>query len=95
MNQQQMMKLRKLQKQMQEAQTALENSEFVGTAGGVVSVKVKGTHEVLEVKLDKEALEDDIEMVEDMIVLALNDANKKIDEESEKAMGPFANMGLF
>ena len=95
MNQQQMMKLRKLQKQMQEAQTALENSEFVGTAGGVVSVKVKGTHEVLEVKIDKEALEDDIEMVEDMIVLALNDANKKIDAESEKAMGPFANMGLF
>lgn len=89
MNQQQMMKLRKLQKQMEEAQAKLESTVFTGTAGGVVSVEVKGNHEVVGVKIDPEAAKDDIEMVEDMIVIALNDANKKIEEESSKIMGGF------
>lgn len=94
MNQQQMMKLRKMQKQMMEAQEKLENSEFVGTAGGVVSVTVKGNHEVVKVSIDKEAVEDDLEMVEDMIALALNDANKKIEAESQKLLGGFGGLGL-
>ena len=97
MNQQQIMRLRKIQKQMMEAQEQLENSVFTGTAGGgVVSVEVKGTHQVLSVKIDPEALADDLEMVQDMIVLALNDANKKIDAESQKLLGGFGGgMGLF
>ena len=66
MNQQQMMRIRKMQKQMMEAQEKLEQTEFTGTAGGVVSVTVKGNHEVVRVNIDKEALEDDLEMVEDM-----------------------------
>ena len=94
MNQQQMMRLKKMQKQMMEAQEKLENSEFVGTAGGVVSVTVKGNHEVVKVSIDKEAVEDDLEMVEDMIVLALNDANKKIEAESQKLLGGFGGLGL-
>ena len=94
MNQQQMMKLRKMQKQMMEAQEKLENTEFVGTAGGVVSVTVKGNHEVLAVNIDKEAVLDDLEMVQDMIVVALNDANKKIDAESQKLLGGFGGLGL-
>lgn len=97
MNQQQMMRLRKMQKQMMEAQEKLEQSVFTGTAGGgVVTVEVKGTHEVLSVKIDPEALEDDLEMVQDMIVLAINDANKKVDAESQKLLGGFGGgMGLF
>ena len=63
MNQQQMMRIRKMQKQMMEAQEKLEQTEFTGTAGGVVSVTVKGNHEVVRVNIDKEALEDDLEMV--------------------------------
>ena len=94
MNQQQMMKLRKMQKQMMEAQEKLESSEFVGTAGGVVSVTVKGNHEVVKVSIDKEAIEDDLEMVEDMLCLALNDANKKIEAESQKLLGGFGGLGL-
>ncbi len=95
MNQQQMMKIRKMQKQMMEAQQKLEESEFTGTAGGgVVSVTVKGNHEVVAVNIDKEALEDDLEMVQDMIVLAFNDANKKIEAESQKLLGGFGGMGL-
>ena len=94
MNQQQMMRLKKMQKQMMEAQEKLETSEFVGTAGGVVSVTVKGNHEVVKVSIDKEAIDDDLEMVEDMIALALNDANKKIEAESQKLLGGFGGLGL-
>ncbi|MCR5231797.1 MAG: YbaB/EbfC family nucleoid-associated protein [Acholeplasmatales bacterium] len=94
MNQQQMMRLKKMQKQMMEAQEKLESSEFVGTAGGVVSVTVKGNHEVVKVSIDKEAIEDDLEMVEDMLCLALNDANKKIEAESQKLLGGFGGLGL-
>ena len=90
MNQQQMMKLRKMQKQMMEAQERLQETVFTGTAGGgVVKVEVKGSHEVVSVKIDEEAVKDDLEMVQDMIVLALNDASKKIDEESNKLLGGF------
>lgn len=90
MNQQQMMRLRKLQKQMEEAQAKLEATVFKGTAGGgVVSVEIKGSHEVVSVTIDPEAAKDDIEMVQDMVVIALNDAIKKIEEESSKIMGGF------
>jgi DNA-binding YbaB/EbfC family protein len=97
MNQQQMMKLRKMQKQMMEAQQKLEETIFTGTAGGgIVTVEVKGNHEVVSVNIDQEAAQDDIEMVQDSIVLALNDANKKIEEESQKLLGGFGGgMGLF
>ena len=92
-----MMKLRKMQKQMMEAQEKLENAIYTGTAGGgVVTAKVKGTHDVVEVIIDPEAAKDDIEMVQDMVVLAINDANKKIEAESQKLLGGFGGgMGLF
>ena len=85
MNQQQMIKLRKMQKQMMEAQEKLEQTVFTGTAGGgVVTAEVKGNHQVVAIHIDPEALDDDKEMVEDMIVLAINDAGKKIEAESNK-----------
>lgn len=97
MNQAQMMRLRKMQKEMMEAQERLEQTVFTGTAGGgVVKVEVKGNHEVVSVSIDEEAAKDDIEMVQDMIVLAMNDANKKIEAETQKSLGGFgAGMGLF
>jgi DNA-binding YbaB/EbfC family protein len=97
MNQAQMMRLRKMQKEMMEAQERLEQTVFTGTAGGgVVKVSVKGNHEVVSVEIDEEAAKDDIEMVQDMIVLAMNDANKKIEAETQKSLGGFgAGMGLF
>ena len=62
MNQQQMMRLKKMQKQMMEAQEKLESSVFTGTAGGgVVTVEVKGNHEVLSVTIDPEAAQDETE----------------------------------
>lgn len=94
MNQQQMMKLRKMQKQMMEAQEKLEQTVFTGTAGGgVVTAEVKGNHEVVAIHIDQDAM-DDKEMVEDMIVLAINDAGKKVEEESNKLLGGFGGMGM-
>lgn len=97
MNQQQMMRLKKMQKQMMEAQERLENTVFTGTAGGgVVTVEVKGSHEIVSVTIDAEAAADDLEMVQDMIVLAINDANKKVEAESQKLLGGFGGgFGLF
>lgn len=100
MNQQAMMRLKKMQKQMMEAQQKLESTVFTGTAGGgMVVVEVKGTHEVVSVKINPEALEskDDIEMIEDTLVAALNDAVKKIEAETQKSLGGFGGGfgGLF
>ena len=100
MNQQAMMRLKKMQKQMMDAQKQLEESVFTGTAGGgMVTVQVKGTHEVVSVTIDPEALEskEDIEMIQDSIVAALNDANKKLESESQKLLGGFGGGlgGLF
>ena len=97
MNQAQMMRLQKMQREMMAAQEKLEQTVFTGTAGGgVVKVSVKGNHEVVSVEIDEEAAKDDIEMVQDMIVLAMNDANKKIEAETQKSLGGFgAGMGLF
>lgn len=91
MNQQAMMRLRKMQKQMEEAQAKLAATVYTGNAGGMVKVEVRGDHEVLSVKIDPEALEskDDIEMIEDSIVAALNDANNKLEKEQEEVMGQF------
>ena len=100
MNQQAMMRLKKMQKQMMDAQKQLEETVFTGTAGGgMVTVKVKGTHEVLSIEIDPDALEskDDIEMIQDSIVAALNDANRKLESESQKLLGGFGGGlgGLF
>lgn len=92
-----MMKLRKMQKQMMEAQEKLESTVFKGTAGGgAVEVSVKGNHEVVSVVIDPELASDDIEMVQDMIVIAMNEASKKIEAEGQKVMGGFGGgFGLF
>ena len=98
MNQQAMMRLKKMQKQMMEAQEKLEATVFTGTAGGgAVTVKVKGSHEVVSVEIDEELAKDDLEMVQDMIVIALNEANKKIEAETQKSLGGFGGgfPGLF
>ena len=97
MNQQAMMRLKKMQKQMMEAQEKLEATVFTGTAGGgAITVKVKGSHEVVSVEIDED-LKDDFDMVSDMIMIALNEANKKIESETQKTLGGFGGgfPGLF
>ena len=89
MNQMQMMKqAQKMQRQMEENQKALEEKEFTAAAGGgAVEVTVSGKREVTKVKLAEEVVDpDDIEMLEDLIVAATNEALRKVEEESAAVM---------
>ena len=98
MNIQAMMKqAQKLQKDMMNVKDEIDSTEFTWESS-LVKVTVKGTKEVVKVEIDKSnSLDsDDIEMLEDMILVAINEANKKVDEMTEKKMGKFGNIpGLF
>lgn len=98
MNIQAMMKqAQKLQKDMMKAKEEIDSTEFVGESS-LVKVTIKGTKEVVKVEIDKSnSLDaDDLEMLEDMIMVALNEANKKVDEMTENKMGKFGNIpGMF
>lgn len=98
MNMQTMLKqAQALQKDMMKVKDEIDNTDFVGESS-LVKVTLKGTKEVVKVEIDAEDSldKDDIEVLEDMIVVAINDANKKIDDMTEKKMGKFGNIpGLF
>ena len=83
-----MKQAQKMQKQMEENQKALEEKEFTAAAGGgAVEVTVSGKREVLKVKLSEEVVNpDDIEMLEDLIVAAANEALRKMEAESQAVM---------
>ena len=98
MNIQAMMKqAQKLQNDMMKVKEEIDNTTFTGKSS-FVTVEIKGTKEVQKVKIDAEKIEsDEIEMLEDMILVAINDANKQVDEETEKKMGKYTKgmPGLF
>lgn len=77
-----------MQRQMEEKTKEMEDKEFEATAGGgAVTVKVSGKREILSVKLTEEVVDpDDIEMLEDLIVAATNEALRKMDEENSQMM---------
>ena len=80
-----MKQAQKMQKQMETQQAELEAKEFSAAAGGgVVEVTVTGKREVTKVKIDPEAV--DIEMLEDLIMAATNEALRKCEEESQAQM---------
>ena len=77
-----------MQRQMEEKQKELEEKQYSASAGGgAVTVTVSGKKEVLSVKLSEEVVDpDDIEMLEDLIMAATNEAFRKLDEESQSSM---------
>ena len=81
-----MKQAQKMQRQMEEQAKAMETKEFVATAGGgAIEVTVTGTKKIQKIKLNEEVVDpDDVEMLEDMIMLAMNDAGKKADADKEK-----------
>ena len=83
-----MKQAQKRQRQMEEAQANLESQEFTTTAGGgAVEVTITGKKEITKVKIDEEVVDpDDIEMLEDLIVAATNEALRKVEEESAAVM---------
>ena len=83
-----MKQAQRMQRQMEEAQKQMEEMEMTATAGGgAVEVTVSGKKEVLKVKLSEEVVDpDDIEMLEDLIVAATNEALRKVEEASQQSM---------
>lgn len=83
-----MKQAQKMQKQMEESTKELESKEVTATAGGgAVEVTVSGKKEIVKVKLDKEAVDpDDVEMLEDLIMAATNEALRKMEEISQEHM---------
>ena len=97
MNMQAMLKqAQALQKDMLKVKDEIDKTEFVGVSS-FVTVTVKGTKEIVSVKIDAESLDsDDIEALQDMILVATNNAMEKVDNMTEKKMGKFGNIpGLF
>ncbi len=91
----------KFQKQMEDMQKDLENKAFeASVGGGAVSVTVNGKKQLVDVKIKPEVVDpDDVEMLEDLVLAAVNEALKKADEDTNDAMGKLTggfNMpGLF
>lgn len=98
MNIQAMMKqAQKLQKEMMEEKEKIDKMEFENT-NSFVTVKANGKKEIIEVKINQDNLDkDDIEMLQDIIVVAINNCFKQIDNETEKKMGKYTQgmPGLF
>ncbi|MBQ8228784.1 MAG: YbaB/EbfC family nucleoid-associated protein [Clostridia bacterium] len=96
-----MKKIQQMQEDMQNAQAEVESSEFTATAGGgAVEVTVNGSHEVLSIKMQPDIVDpEDIEMLEDMLIAALNESIKKandaMEQGIEKAKGGLSIPGLF
>ena len=85
-----------MQKEMLKVKDEIDSTEFSGESS-FVKVVMKGNKEVVSVSINAESLDsDDIEALQDMLVVAINNASKKIDEVTEKKMGKFGNIpGMF
>ena len=99
MNMQAMLKqAQKMQQGLLAAQKEIEAMEFEGKSS-FVTVKMDGKKVVKSISIDSEGLEkDEIEMLEDMLVVAINDAMKQVDKITEEKMGPYTKglpAGLF
>ena len=98
MNMQAMLKqAQKLQKDMLATQDEINNKEFIGKSS-IVTVKMNGKRELLDVKIDIEQIEaDDVELLQDMIMVSVNDAINQINKETEAKMGKYTQgmPGLF
>ena len=84
-----MKQAQKMQKQMEETEKQLQETDYEGTAGGgVVKVVINGNKVVKSVSLAEEVVDpDDIEMLEDLIVAATNEALRAMDEDAQNKMG--------
>lgn len=80
-----MKEAQKMQQRMKDAQEELQKLEVIGEAGGrMVTIKMRGNHDVTEVKIKPGILEDDVEMLEGLVAAAVNDAVRKIEKASKE-----------
>ena len=91
-----MRQAQKMQEEMQKAQEALEEMEVEGASGGgLVKVTMNAKKVVTSITIDPNAVDmDDLTMLEDLIVAALNDGYSKADEVYSEKMGAFGGLGL-
>lgn len=93
-NQAGMMKqIQKMQDEMEAKQAEVQESDFTASAGGgAVEVVVSGSHEVKSIKIEPEVVDpEDVEMLEDLLIASLNEANRKAAEAMEKSMDAVTN----
>ena len=82
-----MKKAQEMQENLQKAQRELANKEVTGEAGGgMVKVVMRGTHEVNRVTIDPSLVDEDVEMLEDLVAAAINDAVHKVEKSNQAAM---------
>ena len=96
-NMQQLMRqAQKMQEQMQKAQEELDNKVYEASAGGgMVSCKVSGKRELLELTIKPEAVDpDDVEMLQDLVMAAVNEALREGEKTREETMGKMAPAGM-
>ncbi len=88
--------MRQAQAMQQKMQKEMEELRIEASAGGgVVTVQMKGNHELVELKIDPEAVkEGDVEMLQDMIVAAVNEGNRKVGEAMKGKIGGMLPPGL-
>lgn len=92
-NMQQLMRqAQKMQQQMQEATEQLDNMEYeASSGGGMVQVKVSGKREVTSLTIDPQVIDpDDAEMLQDLVMAAVNEALRKGEENRETTLGKMA-----
>ena len=92
-----MKQAQRMQRQMEEQQKQLDEKTFTAAAGGgAVEAEVSGKKELLNLTIDPDAVDpEDVEMLQDMIIAAVNEALKKADEEQQKIMsGLGGGLGL-
>jgi len=97
MNLGQLMKeAKKMQADMEKSQAELARQDFEATAGGgAVSVKVSGSKEIKEIKIQKEVVDpDDVEMLQDLILGCVNEALRKVDSAQAAQLGKYNIPGI-
>ena len=85
-----------MQADMEKSQGELQSREFDATAGGgAITVKVLGTKQIKEIKIQKDVVDpDDVEMLEDLIMTSVNEALRKVDEAQAASLGKYNIPGL-
>lgn len=97
-NMQQMMKqAKKMQKQMEDEQSAIAKTDYVGYApSDLVLATFSGDRELKDLQINPDIVDsDDVDSLADMVLVAVNDALKQIEQDQQKRLGQFAPKGMF
>ena len=91
-----MKQAQKMQKKMEETQAELENRTLeTSSGGGVVKITVNGKKELLDITIDPDAVDpDDVEMLQDLLLSAVNEALRQADEMVQKEMSKIMPAGM-